>query len=91
MNASKIQTQISKFCAINHVEYNNLMGMSKNGWPDVMIVLNGVTYYFEVKYGKDTLKPLQIYVIGKLNRIKKIAFIIKSFDEFKEVYYKLHR
>jgi len=86
MNASKIQSQISKFCAERNVLYNNLVTMSKAGWPDVMIVSNGITYYFEIKYGKDTLKPLQKYIIDKLNKHSKIAFIAKTFQEFKQIY-----
>ena len=89
MNASYIQGRICKFCKKNKIPYNNLIKMSESGWPDVMIVVNSLTYYFEVKFGRDKLSELQKYRIQQLNRDRKIAFVVKSYEDFAEIYKKL--
>jgi len=89
MNASKIQSNICAFCKKRHIPYNNLIKMSQSGWPDVMIVYNGTTYFFEVKYGRDKLSPIQEYRIKELNKDKKIAFVVKSYKEFLELFEQL--
>jgi len=85
MNASQIQSKICEYCRVNAIPYNNLVKMSVSGWPDVMIVVYGITYFFEIKYGKDKLSELQKYRIAQLNNHSKIAFVITSFPEFKKI------
>ena len=82
MNASKIQSKICEHCRLNQIPYNNLVKMSVSGWPDIMIVVYGITYFFEVKYGYDKLSEIQKYRIAQLNNHKEIAFTIKSYPEF---------
>ena len=84
--AKDIQKKISAFCLKENIYYNKSIRMSKSGFPDIIIVLNSITYYFEVKAGKDKLSELQVQTINKLNRDKKIAFVIGSFNEFKTIY-----
>jgi len=89
LKAGNISSAICRFCKEKAIPYNNLITMSVSGWPDTMIVKNGITYYFEIKYGKDRLSALQEYRIKQLNKDRKIAFIVKSFPEFKKIYYTL--
>ena len=89
MLAKDVQGKISKFCLKRKIPYNKTIAMSKAGWPDCMVVIAGITYYFEVKVGKDALSALQIHVIKHLNTHRKIAFVIANFNEFKTIYKEL--
>ena len=89
MSAGDVQSKLSAFCAEQGVYYNKIITSSKRGIPDVMIVVNGVTYWFEVKYGKDRLSAKQEEVIDKLNEHKEIAFVVKDFVDFITIYKEL--
>ena len=92
MSASKIQSQISKFCSKNGLYYNKSVVMSKSGFPDVIVIVGYISYYFEVKYGNDSLSELQKYTIRKLNSGGKIiAFEVGSYKEFLETIKKIMR
>ena len=88
MNASQIQGKICRFCKQQGVYYNKIISASHNGIPDVMIVIAGITYWFEVKAKdtKDRLRPEQEAVISKLNESKKIAYIIRTYEDFLDIY-----
>lgn len=84
--AQKIQGRIKEFCDRNGVHYNKTIAMSVKGWPDVQIVIDGITIYFEVKTPGDTISPAQKNVHRKLNSKIKICYVVKSFDEFLDIY-----
>jgi len=52
----------------------NIMKLSANGYPDLLLLKDGKASFVECKTGKDTLKPLQKFRIGEL--------ISKGFDAF---------
>jgi len=85
MKASDVQGRISKYCSKNKIYYNKTIGMSKAGFPDVIVVRDSKSFYFEVKVGADKLSPLQIYTIKQLNKKKEIAFVITSFEDFEKI------
>lgn len=85
MGAGKIQGKISEYCDRNDFPYNKLAVGSRSGWGDCLVVVCGVTYYFEVKYGKDKESPLQEMVRGRLNRHYRIAFVIRNIEEFYDI------
>ena len=43
-----------------------IIRLNKNGFPDLILLKNGITKFVEVKEGKDTLKPLQRLMILEL-------------------------
>ena len=59
--------------------------MSKSGFPDVIVVKDSISFYFEIKTEKDKLSKLQEITINKLNKCKKIAYVISSLEEFKQI------
>ncbi len=85
MNASQLQAKISRWALDHGYEYNKLISMSKGGWPDCLIVINGITYYFEIKIGKDRLSPLQKMRIKTLNKDREIAYLIKNWQDFIDI------
>ena len=82
MSASKIQAKIAKFCRMNGYYYNKIITASRSGVPDCFVIIDGVTYFFEIKYGRDKLSKLQEVTIDKLNVDKSIAYVVKSYEEF---------
>jgi len=87
MNSQQIQGKIKEFCTKNNLFYSRLEKAGR-GRPDVMIVVRGITYYFEVKSGKDVLRPAQKIVRNILNKDMEICFTVWSFEEFYEIYVK---
>jgi len=88
MNASQIQSKINLFCKEQGVYYNKIISASFNGLPDVMVVIDGTTYWFEVKAKdtKDRIRPEQAATISRLNQNKDIAFVVRTFEEFRDIY-----
>ena len=84
--AQKIQGRIKEFCDRHGHPYNKTVAMSVKGWPDVMVVIDGITYYFEVKAPGDKLSPVQKNVHRKLNSKLKICFVVESYDKFLDIY-----
>jgi hypothetical protein len=84
--ASGIQSKIAKYCKEKNIYQNKIMQMSRSGMPDILVVYNGVTYYFEIKAKGDRLSDIQKAVISILNKDKEIAYVVKSFDEFKKIW-----
>lgn len=87
--ATQIQGKISSFCLKHQIEYNKTINMSKSGYPDCLVKVGLITYYFEVKAGNDRLSKLQEETIKKLNKYGEVAFVIESFDDFIKIYEKL--
>lgn len=85
MKASDVQAKIAKYCAKNRIYCNKTIGMSKAGFPDVIVVKDSKPMFFEVKVGADKLSALQIHTINQLNKEKEIAFVVTCFEEFKEI------
>lgn len=48
------------YIVLKHIRLN------ENGFPDLQLLKDGVSIFIEVKEGKDTLKPLQMYQIDRL-------------------------
>jgi len=83
--ATNIQTKISKYCRENYLVYNKTIGMSKSGFPDIIVVKNSVTYFFEVKTKNDKLSKLQEVTIEKMNLGCEVAFVVGSLEDFKQI------
>lgn len=62
---------------------------SAKGSADMQGVINGRIYYFEVKIGRDKQSPDQIKFQQSVEAAGAKYFIVKSFDEFIEVYDKI--
>jgi len=82
--AQKIQQKIKDYCKDNDLDYFKTIASSSNGDPDVRIVMEGITFYFEVKAPGDKLSSIQKYVISRLNRTSLICFVVDSYTDFLE-------
>lgn len=85
MLESKIQSKIIKFLKKDCGFPTTKLVASLDGWPDVITVINGITYYLEVKQPCENLKVLQKITIDKLNKDKQIAFKVESLDDVKKI------
>lgn len=83
---SKIQSKIVKYLKTGNYENNKTIKMSKSGWPDLLAVKSGIVYLFEVKPPEENLEPLQRATIDKLNKDKEIAFVVRSLEQFIEIW-----
>ncbi len=83
--ATEIQSKISAYCLKKGIPYNKTINMSKSFYPDCLIVINSITYWFEVKAGKDRLSKGQTKIIEDLNIEKEVAFVIESFKQFLDI------
>lgn len=64
--ASKFQQKlIRKYKAEGWIVLN-LIVLSENGYPDLMLLKDGEVRFIECKEGNDTLKPLQRYRLKQL-------------------------
>ena len=85
MDATTVQKQI-----INYVEQElngycvNLMKSSRRGDSDLLICIDGRFIGVEVKVGSDTVKPLQVYKLERIQKAGGVAFIATSLKDFKE-------
>lgn len=91
MGAGGIQSDIASHCDRKGWPYNKLISCSRSGWPDCIVVIKGVTYYLEVKFGKDTVKSLQQLTRERLNEHYEISFVIRSFKDFLEIVERIER
>lgn len=83
--AQKIQQKIKDHCEREGWFYCKHIVQSIKGYPDISIVVNGDTFYFEVKSENDRLSPKQSFVHEQLNQSKIICFTVKSYEQFQEV------
>ena len=86
MLESAIQSKIVKYLTAGGYYNNKAIKMSRDGFPDLLTVKNGITYFFEVKQPGGVVSPLQEITIAKLNQDKQIAFVVYSFEEFKNIF-----
>jgi len=82
MTSSNIQAKISEWADRNGFLYNKIVSAARSGWPDCILIIHGITYYFEVKFKSDKLRPLQKRKIQKMNKHDTIAFVIYNFRDF---------
>lgn len=87
-NSQKIQTEIKQFCDREGLFYSRLQNAGR-GRPDISILYRGITFYFEIKSGSDTLRPAQRIVRKILNADVEIAFAVWSFEEFLNIWKKI--
>jgi len=87
--AGKIQLQIRAYCMKKGWYCNKIISASGNGLPDMAVVINSDTYWIEVKAGKDTISPIQQFVIDTINSHKTRAIKVNSFDDFIEKFTQL--
>lgn len=80
--AGKIQLQIRAFCMKQGWYCNKIISASGNGLPDMAVVIDSDTYWIEVKAGKDTVSPIQQFVIDTINSHKTRAIKVNSFNDF---------
>ena len=55
------------------------------GFPDLLIVRNGITSYFEVKDVGEVPEPIQEYVMGKLRGAGCVAEAVQSYSEVQQI------
>ena len=89
MTESKTQSKIVDHLTKGGFYCNKSIRMSRAGFPDILVVKSGITYYFEVKTPGGVVSPLQQNTIDKLNSVRVIAFVVWSFEEFKEIWERL--
>lgn len=85
----KIQAAITRWLRVHRITHNKLLNLTYAGWPDLVAVKNGITYYFEVKKPGGKTTRLQNVVIEALNRDRQIAFVVKSLEEFIKIWEEL--
>lgn len=83
MKSPDIQAKIAEWADRRGYLYNKIVSASRSSWPDCVVVIEGITFWVEVKTGDDKPDPLQARTIAKLNRNDKIAFTVYSISEFK--------
>ena len=72
------KTKSNKFAIINKLKS---MGL-RSGMPDLAIVKNGVTYYFEVKTQKGKLSNNQLKTFDELSKENINVTVVRSLQEF---------
>lgn len=83
---SKTQSKIVNYLTKGGYYCNKSIRMSRSGFPDLVAFKGSDVYYFEVKAQGGMVDLLQQNTIDKLNKDRKIAFVVWSFDEFKEIW-----
>ena len=63
----------------------NLIQASKSGNADLLACIQGQFYCFELKYGKDTVKDLQIAKINKVILAGGKGGIVKNTDDIDNI------
>lgn len=86
---SKIQSKIVEYLTKSGYYCNKSIRMSRSGFPDLVAFKGSDAYYFEVKAPGGIVDLLQQNTIDKLNAVRKIAFVVWSFEEFKLIWLKL--
>jgi len=59
------------------------------GVSDLMVIIKGITYYIEVKAGKDKQRPDQKEFERRVTDAGALYYIVISFSEFKNLFDKL--
>lgn len=83
--AQKIQQKIKDPCEAEGWFYCKHISQTVRGYPDISIIVNGDTYYFEVKSDNDKLSDKQKFVHEQMNGTKKICHVVKSYEQFQEL------
>lgn len=88
MKEDKLQKDIMKYLQ-NQTDidyYNRITQARFSGFPDLLVVKNGITYYFELKKEiGGRISEIQKLNIKLLNKNKKIAYIITNIDQIKKI------
>lgn len=82
-----ITRRLNKLLKEGKIEYwNRVVTASKAGIPDMLFILNGITYFLEIKSTKGKTSPLQEQVIKKINNKREIAYVINSLEKFDSLF-----
>ena len=65
MKESATQSKIVKYLTAAGFYNNKSIRMSRDGFPDLLAIKKGKTYYFEVKQPGGIISPLQEITIAK--------------------------
>lgn len=76
--ASKYQNKIIKQFESKGWEVLKIVKLSKDGYPDLMMLKDGKAQFVECKEKDDTLKPLQKHKIDQLNKKGFSAFAMQD-------------
>ncbi len=87
---AKLQSKILKDLKQNrHYSIKIILG-NRNGVPDILSCINGKFVAFEVKDGqKGVVTELQDYNISKIIESGGHAFVVRTFEEYKNAMQKL--
>lgn len=61
-------------------------GVGKKGRPDLEIIANHRTYYFELKDEKGELSPEQIKVLARYEKLGAPVYVVKDLAEFIKIW-----
>ncbi len=81
---SKYQSKLKKQFEAKGYKVLKIIRLSENGYPDLMLLKDGLTIFVEVKESNDTLKPLQKV---RIDELKKLGFAADCMQDGKGVIY----
>lgn len=87
---TKLKPAIKRWLKLQSTPYewnkNWGSGIGKAGRPDLEIIANGKTHYFELKDEKGELSSVQLNVIKRYGALGEPVHVIKNLDEFKQAW-----
>lgn len=81
-----IQSKIINHLKKSKVFYYKNIATSVSGVPDLVYIKEGKTVFIEVKNEKGKLSKLQEYQIDFIRRCGGYAYVVRSLDEFLEIF-----
>ena len=87
--AKKVETTGAKIKTKTGKEIYVKAGHKVKGEPDVMTIVNGKIYYFEVKAGNDRLSADQIAMIARLEQAGARVYVVRTVCDVLEILYGL--
>lgn len=85
MYERELEKRLGKAIRARKGIYMKFVSPNCRGVPDRIILLNGKTFFIEVKRPGGVISPIQKLMIKRLRRIGVPAFVIENDDELKLV------
>ena len=86
MNEKQTQNKILKFLKKEEVFAYKHIVTNINGIPDIVFLKGGIVIWVEVKGPKGVVSFLQKYQMDRILNGGGKAFVVRSFEEFLEIY-----
>ena len=87
--AKKVETTGAKIKTKAGKEIYVKAGHKVKGEPDVMTIVNGKIYYFEVKAGNERLSTDQVNMIARLEQAGARVYVVRTVCDVLEILYNL--